>query len=196
MMFARISKTRLSSLRVASPSRAVSGVASVASMPRATKSLAAVTLAAATALVVTSTPPLSTDCHCQVPCGIFDDPIRVALLKEHAATIKKAMLELDRIAEKAAPSGEQFQSQDFNQAARWVVVKEEAASAIMEIVSTYMLAQRVKKESFESAEEYHKVLELHHTLLQSAMKTKQTVDLDAFLALQRAIANVEAMYTK
>jgi hypothetical protein len=164
-------------------------------VPRATKTVAALTLAAATALVVT-VPPLSTDCHCQVPCGIFDDPIRVALLKEHAATIKKAMLELNRISEEAAPSGEQFSSQDFNQAARWVTVKEEAASQIMEIVAMYMLAQRVKKASFASVEEYHHALELHHTLLQSAMKTKQTVDLDAYLKLENAIADVGGMYMK
>jgi len=192
-MFARISRP---SLRIASrSSRAYSGVA-VASVPLARKTVAALTAVAATAVVVTTTPPSTTDCHCQVPCGIFNDPIRVILLKEHAATIKKAMLELDDIAEKAAPSGEQFTSEGFNQAARWVATKDQAANDIMTIVSDYMLAQRVKKASFASVEAYHKALELHHTLLQAAMKTKQTVDLDACLTLERAIAEVGAMYTK
>ena len=30
--------------------------------------------------------------HCQVPCGIFDDPVRVASLKEDAATIRKVCM--------------------------------------------------------------------------------------------------------
>lgn len=191
-MFARISR---SSLRAACGSRSFSAVA-VPVTKIAGKQLTALTLAAATALIVTTTPPLTTDCHCQVPCGIFDDPVRVTLLKEHAATIKKAMLELYRLAVKAAPSGEQFESQDFNQAARWVAVKEEAASEIMKIVSDYMLAQRVKKASFASVEEYHNALEAHHALIQCAMKTKQTVDLDAYLKLEHAIAAVGAMYAK
>ena len=33
-------------------------------------------------------------CHCQVPCGIFDDPARVKLLEEHAATIRKAVVQV------------------------------------------------------------------------------------------------------
>ena len=33
-------------------------------------------------------------CHCQVPCGIFDDPVRVKLLEEHAATIRKAVVQV------------------------------------------------------------------------------------------------------
>ena len=33
-------------------------------------------------------------CHCQIPCGIFDDPVRVKLLQEHAATIRKAVVQV------------------------------------------------------------------------------------------------------
>ena len=40
--------------------------------------------------------------HCQVPCGIFDDPVRVALLKEDAATVRKAMVQINELAEKPA----------------------------------------------------------------------------------------------
>lgn len=75
------------------------------------------------------------------------------------------------------------------------MVKEDAANEIMTIVADYMLAQRVKKESFSTEEEYLRALEAHHVLLQAAMKTKQTVDLDDYLKLERAIANVGAMYT-
>ena len=35
--------------------------------------------------------------HCQVPCGIFDDPARVAALKEDAATVRKAMVQINEL---------------------------------------------------------------------------------------------------
>merc|ERR1719445_1693052 len=33
--------------------------------------------------------------HCQVPCGIFDDPMIVAEIKQACATIRKAMVEIN-----------------------------------------------------------------------------------------------------
>ena len=36
--------------------------------------------------------------HCQVPCGIFDDPARVEALKEDAATVRKAMVQINELA--------------------------------------------------------------------------------------------------
>lgn len=200
-MFSRsISK---SSIRFASRSRAFSAVTAraavtkTASITNKNKPLSTVlTLAAgATVFAVAAAPPVTTNCHCQVPCGIFNDPLRVELIKEHAATIKKSMLEISRLAEHGAPSGEQYSAQDLNQSARWIAAKEEAASAIMTIVSEYMLAQRVKKVGFETDEEYHKALEAHHVLLQSAMKAKQSVELEAFLDLEHAITDVAIYYT-
>ena len=35
--------------------------------------------------------------HCQVPCGIFDDPARVDALKEDAATVRKAMVQINEL---------------------------------------------------------------------------------------------------
>ena len=29
--------------------------------------------------------------HCQIPCGIYDDPARFSLMAEHITTIEKAM---------------------------------------------------------------------------------------------------------
>ena len=59
-----------------------------------------------------------------------------------------------------------------------------------------MLCQRVKKDSFKTAADYHLALELHHALMQAAMKAKQTADAAACDALDHAIADVGAMYTK
>jgi len=84
----------------------------------------------------------------------------------------------------------------LNQAARWVAVKEASAGNIMSIVADYMLAQRVKKELFDNSADYLAALEVHHTVLQAAMKTKQVVDVAACDALDHAIEDVGKMYTK
>ena len=56
--------------------------------------------------------------HCQVPCGIFDDAKLVADMHEAAATIRKAMVETNKLfAESSA--------QNFNQMTRWINTKEE-----------------------------------------------------------------------
>merc|ERR1712144_124040 len=36
--------------------------------------------------------------HCQVPCGIFDDPKLVAEVREAVATINKAMVQINELA--------------------------------------------------------------------------------------------------
>ena len=185
--------------------------------------------------------------HCQVPCGIFDDPVRVTMLQEDAATVRKAMVQIEELS--AAGT-----ALSLNQATRWVMTKEDHAKSIITTVSEYMLcqvwaracarvracacccascpapaeiaqthrgrpthpatracrghhptrppparsdpAQRVKKELFESHGEYLEALELHHRLLQAAVKTKQVVDVAAADALDHAIKDVGAMYTK
>jgi hypothetical protein len=47
--------------------------------------------------------------HCQVPCGIFDDPAIVAEVKQACATIRKAMVQINEL-------GETPSAQNFNQA--------------------------------------------------------------------------------
>ena len=42
--------------------------------------------------------------HCQVPCGIFDDPAKVSELKQDAATIRKAMVQTNELGTKDALS--------------------------------------------------------------------------------------------
>merc|ERR1719264_1390949 len=56
--------------------------------------------------------------HCQVPCGIFDDPKLVAEVKEACATIRKAMVQINEM------SGE-LNALSINQITRWVNTKEE-----------------------------------------------------------------------
>mmetsp|Transcript_28353 Transcript_28353/g.76385 ORF Transcript_28353/g.76385 Transcript_28353/m.76385 type:complete len:157 (-) Transcript_28353:647-1117(-) len=135
--------------------------------------------------------PLLADCHCQVPCGIFDDPMRVSMLKEDATTIRKAMVSIRELGSSghAKPS-------ELNQITRWVMTKEEHASHIIELVANYMLAQRVKEVVFKTKAEYHQALEVHHAVMQAAMKAKQSVDTEACDALEHALADLAPMYTK
>jgi hypothetical protein len=84
----------------------------------------------------------------------------------------------------------------YTQAVRWINTKEDHAKNIITTVSEYMLAQRVKKELFESEADYLQALAAHHSLMQAAVKTKQVVDVAACDALDHAIADVGAMYTK
>mmetsp|Transcript_21585 Transcript_21585/g.47459 ORF Transcript_21585/g.47459 Transcript_21585/m.47459 type:complete len:167 (-) Transcript_21585:66-566(-) len=130
------------------------------------------------------------DCHCQVPCGIFDDHMRVLQLREDAATIKKAMVQ-------AAASHQEAQkgsTQALNQAVRWVMTKEKHCSDIITMVSEYMLCQRVKGENFRTKGDYMNALEKHHKVLQAAMKAKQSVDPATAEALDVAISELASIY--
>merc|ERR1719453_1160685 len=127
--------------------------------------------------------------HCQVPCGIFDDAARVESLKEDATTIRKAMVQIEEL-------NGNSDALSFNQATRWVMTKEDHASAIIEKVATYMLAQRVKPELFDNETAYYEALAAHHAVMQAAVKGKQVIDAAACDALDHAIADLAPMYIK
>lgn len=103
--------------------------------------------------------------HCQVPCGIYDDAVRIVTVKEDFATISKAMVEIKTLSAKNDP-------QSLNQLNRWIVTKEEHATNIQKVVSDYFLTQRVKSKN----KNYDRHLRFLHELLVSAMKCKQTVE--------------------
>ena len=118
--------------------------------------------------------------HCQVPCGIFDDPRMVAEIQEHVATITKAMIQVTELYAAMSP-------QNFNQMTRWVTTKEAHCTKIIDIVSNYFLAQRVKPDKL-SEEVYVATLKSHHAAIQAAMKAKQSVDPAVAKALEDACA--------
>ena len=103
--------------------------------------------------------------HCQVPCGIYDDAIRIITFKEDFATISKAMGEIVTLSAKNDP-------QSINQLNRWIITKEEHANNIQRVVTEYFLTQRVKSKN----KNYDKHLRFLHEILVGAMKCKQTVD--------------------
>ena len=128
--------------------------------------------------------------HCQVPCGIFDDPAMVGELKQAATTIRKAIAQSNEL---HATSGSDLLA--MNQIVRWITVKEEHANKIIHVVADYCLCQRVKKEVFKDDADYVSALKAHHAVMQAAMKTKQTLDAAACDALDHALDDMAKMYT-
>lgn len=110
--------------------------------------------------------------HCEVPCGIYGDRLRIELLREHARTIEKSAQQIAALAGKTDP-------QSLNQLVRWVENKDEHARLVQEIVTQYFMTQRVKPpagQDAESTQRYLIQLTTLHEMLLTAMKAKQTVD--------------------
>jgi nickel superoxide dismutase len=127
--------------------------------------------------------------HCQMPCGIYDDPARVRQLGEDAATIAKAVTMIVARAGKG-------DAESANQLVRWVVTKEEHASAVMATVAEYFMAQRIAPVAAgaDGYDAYLKKLADHHNVLVLAMKTKQRADQKAVEGLSRAIDALAVYY--
>jgi nickel superoxide dismutase len=109
--------------------------------------------------------------HCEIPCGIYGDSLRVELMAEHIETIEKSMNQINLLSEADAVN--------YNQLVRWINNKERHANLLQEIVSQYFLTQRIHghkddSENYESS--YFKNLELLHQLLVLSMKAKQSTN--------------------
>lgn len=118
--------------------------------------------------------------HCEIPCGIYDDKMRIELLKEHVATIEKSM---DRINAPVEDIGS-------NQQIRWVMNKELHANEFQEIVSQYFLTQRISADK----KNYEEMLKHLHQMLVFAMKCKQTTDLQNTEKLKEHIDAFAKLY--
>ncbi len=132
---------------------------------------------------------LQSQAHCEIPCGIYGDSVRITLLYEHIATIEKSMNMINELSKQDKP--------DYNQLVRWVTNKEEHAVKIQDIVSQYFLHQRVKPVSSADVAAYGKYvkqLDLLHNILVFAMKSKQNTDLANIETLREKVHNFEHAY--
>lgn len=118
--------------------------------------------------------------HCEIPCGIYDDEVRMSLIQEHATTIEKSMTKIVEL-EKGG---------NANQLARWVTNKEAHASELQHIVSQYFMTQRIK---FDTPD-YDKKLAALHEMLVYAMKCKQTTDVKNVEMLRQAAEKFHKLY--
>jgi hypothetical protein len=123
--------------------------------------------------------------HCQVPCGIYDDPARIAAMREDAQTIAKAITSINEL-------GAKHDNLAMNQAVRWINTKEDHASRIISTVSEYFLTQKLKPVAMgeEGYDDYLQKLAAHHAVMRAAMTCKQTVDPASAEALSTAIAGI------
>ena len=103
--------------------------------------------------------------HCQVPCGIYGDAARVAMMREDLTTIRKANKQIKALAAKT-------DAQSKNQLVRWVQTKEQHAERVMRTIADYFMAQKIKPAKGRA---YLDSLAKHHAVLVAAMKCKQSV---------------------
>ena len=109
--------------------------------------------------------------HCQVPCGIYDDAVRIVQIEEDITTIRKAMNKINDLAGNS-------DAQSLNQISRWVNTKEDHAQNAQETILNYFLAQRVKmkEKGNKDRQKYVDQTVTLHQLIVKLMKCKQTVD--------------------
>lgn len=128
-------------------------------------------------LLFTALPAAS---HCEIPCGIYDDKMRISLLNEHITTMEKSMAKITELQGEAS----------VNQRVRWVMNKEDHANQFQHIVSQYFLTQRIKPDT----KDYGKKLELLHSMMVYAMKCKQTTDMENVKKLKDYVAQFDKLY--
>lgn len=126
--------------------------------------------------------------HCQLPCGIYDDPARLNKITENTTLVEKAMKTIDELS--IDPK------KNMNQLVRWVNVKDQHADDTEEIVTYYFMAQRIKPVDKEDAgyDKYIKQLTLLHEMLITSMKTKQSTDLANVEKLRTLLAEFRKSY--
>jgi nickel superoxide dismutase len=120
--------------------------------------------------------------HCEIPCGIYDDEMRIDMINEHITTIEKAMNTINTL--------EKEGHHHYNQLVRWIVNKEDHATELQWIVSQYFMTQRIKTD----AKYYEKKLALLHQMLIYSMKCKQTTDLANVTTLRKLVKDFQALY--
>ena len=120
--------------------------------------------------------------HCEIPCGIYDDDLRIKMIAEHITTVEKSMKQISEL--------QGNEPINYNQLIRWVMNKETHANAVQDIVTQYFMTQRIKPD----AKDYAKKLAVLHKMLIYAMKCKQTTDLSHISTLRSLLKEFQALY--
>jgi len=127
--------------------------------------------------------------HCEIPCGIYDDPMRIDMLAEHITTLEKSIKQINMLSEAG--------DKNYNQLVRWISNKEHHADAFAEIVTQYFMTQRIKpaaKGNTSDYEAYVHKLTLLHQMLVTSMKCKQTTDLEHIATLRSLLGEFRTAY--
>ena len=127
--------------------------------------------------------------HCEIPCGIYDDAMRLDMLAEHIRTIEKSMNQIIELSEQ--------KDKNYNQLVRWVMNKEVHADQFSGIITQYFLTQRIApvEESEQQAyKDYIHKLTLLHGMMVNSMKCKQTTDLKLIEKLRTDLRQFRTAY--
>lgn len=127
--------------------------------------------------------------HCEIPCGIYDDPMRINMIAEHINTIEKAMKQIHKLSED--------KDKNYNQLVRWIVNKENHADHLSDIVTQYFMKQRiipVDNSGGRAYQDYVKKLTLLHKLMVYSIKCKQTTDLSNVTKLREYLDQFRSAY--
>ncbi|MGF7139247.1 superoxide dismutase [Ni] [Roseimarinus sediminis] len=127
--------------------------------------------------------------HCEIPCGIYGDSLRIEMIAEHITTIEKSMNQIMILSAE--------ESVNYNQLVRWVSNKEQHANEIQQIVSQYFLHQRLPitdPANNHAYASYIKRLELLHHMLVYSMKAKQTTDLEYIQLMRETLQEFSDSY--
>ncbi|MBI9089720.1 MAG: superoxide dismutase [Desulfobacterium sp.] len=135
-----------------------------------------------TAGLIVAVAALNARAHCEIPCGIYNDQMRIGMIQEHISTIEKAMAQIMKI-EGAKPANP-------NQLVRWIMTKEFHSDEIQKIVTQYYMTQRIKP----GMPDYEKKLKLLHQMLIAAMKCKQTTASGNVKQLKTLVKDFKALY--
>ncbi|MFP3982597.1 MAG: superoxide dismutase [Ni] [Desulfurivibrionaceae bacterium] len=122
------------------------------------------------------------EAHCEIPCGIYDDQMRLEMITEHIATVEKSVNQIKDLSDD--------KDKNHNQLVRWIDNKEHHASEIQHIVSQYFLTQRIKPDD----QHYEKKLGTLHRMLVYAMKCKQSLDPANIEELRKATREFKKLY--
>jgi nickel superoxide dismutase len=120
--------------------------------------------------------------HCEIPCGIYDDQMRIDMIAEHITTVEKSMKQIVELGGKTPTN--------HNQISRWVMNKEHHANELQHIVTQYFMTQRIKLDT----DKYSEKLASLHKLLVYAMKCKQTTDLSHIATLRSVLKEFQGLY--
>lgn len=133
--------------------------------------------------------PTLTSAHCQIPCGIYDDSLRMVLMLEDVATIEKSMQSIIDLSAATDKS--------YNQIVRWITNKDDHADKLMETLTDYFMAQRVKPADpadVQAFAAYSAKLTVLHKMLVTAMQCKQTTDKANCEKLRKLAAEFDDLY--
>ena len=126
--------------------------------------------------------------HCEIPCGIYNDVMRLDMIAEDITTIEKSMKEINEL----SMAG----NKNYNQLVRWIMNKEHHADSLCDTVTEYFMKQRIApvESTDKDYQDYIHKLILLHKLMYYSMKCKQTTDLDNVAKLREYLREFRTAY--